>query len=260
MKASELIGKQEYIKSGFTVLDELLGGGISKGYITEFYGNWGVGKSTLALQIIASAQKAGHECMYSDTEYAFTVEYAESLGVDCKELEFTQLRFAEETFDAIEEWATSHKDALIVLDSMGGVLPKEEGEKSAEGKTIGLQSRLMAAFCRKMIGILAENKIALLIVNHEVTNISTGSIGSSGGAKLAFHKRYSVRMKSAYGKQSSRTTDGSKRNKYIEAELKKEKGMDTREGRTCELVIELGRGFVNPEDITQVKRGRPAKI
>lgn len=257
MKASQVNTEQEYIKTGFVALDDLLGGGISTGCITEFYGNASVGKSTLALQIIAAAQKEGRDTLFCDTEYQFTKEYAASLGVDCDKLDFTQFRIGEETFDAMEEWATNHKGGLMVLDSMGGILPKEEAEKSAEGRTIGLQSRLMASFCRKIIGLLAENKNALLIVNHQVTNLNTGAIGSSGGAKLGFHKRYSVWLKPLFGKQSSRATDGSKRNKFIEAEIKKEKGTNTTEGKKAQLIIELGRGFVNPEEVTPVRRGRP---
>ncbi|WP_447498036.1 hypothetical protein, partial [Clostridioides difficile] len=67
----------------------------------------------------------GHKCLFSDTEYSFTPDYATLLGVDCSKLELTQFRLGEETFDAIEEWAAEKKDSVIVLDSMGGILPKE---------------------------------------------------------------------------------------------------------------------------------------
>lgn len=260
MKAAELKKKRQIINTGITELDYLLGGGIEVGCITEIYGMPSVGKSTLALQIIAAAQKQGHPCLFSDTEYQFTIDYASSLGVICSDLDLTRMRIGEDTFDAIIEWVESNKGGLIVLDSIGGVLPKEEAEKTAEGRTIGLQSRLMAAFCRKIIGLLDENNCTLVVVNHEVTNINTGTVGSSGGAKLAFHKRYSIRLRSLFGKQSSRATDGSKRNKFIEAELRKEKNIDTHEGRKIELLYEDGRGFINQEEATKVKRGRPKSL
>lgn len=259
MKASELEAKREFIPTGIQNLDELLGGGLMLGCITEVFGVPSVGKSTLGLQIIAQTQKEKRNCLFADTEYSFTPQYAALLGVDCSKLDVTQLRLGEDTFDAIENWVKHEKGALVVLDSMGGVLPREEAEKTAEGKSIGLQSRLMASFCRKMIGLLAENNCALLVINHEILNINTGAIQSSGGAKLAYHKRYSIRLKQMYGKQSSRATDGSKRNKYVEAELKKEKGMDTKEGKKVELLYEKGRGFINAEQATERKRGRPAK-
>lgn len=260
MKASELEKNTEYIPTGIGELDGLLGGGVALGCITEVFGTPSVGKSTLALQIIAKAQEAGRNCLFADTEYSFTPQYAASLGVDCSKLDVTQLRLGEDTFDAIEGWVKHEKGALVVLDSMGGVLPREEAEKSAEGRTIGLQSRLMAAFCRKIIGLLAENNCSLIVVNHEVINLNTGAIQSSGGAKLSYHKRYSIRLRPMFGKQSSRATDGSKRNKWIECELKKEKGMDTSEGKKVALEYVKGSGFAasaNPE--APKKRGRPPK-
>lgn len=258
MKAKESkYDTQEHVSTGIKELDSLLGGGIALGCITEFFGSQSVGKSTLALQIIAQAQKAGHPCLFSDTEFNFSSLFASHLGVNCEELDLTQFRLGEDTFDAIEEWVKTHKNGIAVLDSMGGILAKEEAEKTSEGRTVGLQSRLMASFCRKIIGLLAENQCALIVVNHEVTNINTGAIGSSGGAKLTYHKRYSVRMRNAFGKQASRATDGSKRKKFIELELKKEKGTETREGKKVEVIYEKGRGFVNPEEATVLKRGRP---
>lgn len=254
MKASEIEIKREFIKTGIHSLDLLLGGGIELGCISEFYGLSSVGKSSLALQVIAAAQKEKRPCLFSDTEYQFTPQYAALLGVDNDSLDLTRLRLAEDTFDAIEAWVKNNKGGIAVLDSIGGALPREEAEKPAEGRTIGLQSRLLAAFCRKMIGLLDENKCALLVVNHEVTNINTGAIGSSGGAKLSFHKRYSIRFRPLFGKQASKTADGSKRVKYLEGEVKKEKGMDTKEGMKAEFIFESGKGFVN--EATEVKRGR----
>ncbi len=255
MKGTEsVIAKQEFICTGIDAFNGLVGG-LPVGCITEIYGVPSVGKSTLALQIIGAAQKLGHKCLFSDTEYSFTPDYATLLGVDCSKLELTQFRLGEETFDAIEEWAAEKKDSVIVLDSMGGILPREESEKTAEGRTLGIQSRLMAAHCRKMIGLLAMNRNSYLIVNHEVVNIGTGAIGSSGGAKLSHHKRFSIRLRPMFGKNVSRATDGAKRVKPIEAELKKEKSMDTREGRKAELIYEAGKGFVN--EATPVTRGRP---
>lgn len=254
MKATEsVIATQEYLETGITSFDEVMGGGLPVGCIVEIFGTPSVGKSTLALQIVAAAQKLGRKCIFADTEFSFTPDYATSLGVDCGALEFTQFRLGEETFDALEEWAAEHKNTVMVLDSMGGILPREAAEKTAEGKSIGLQSRLMAAHCRKMIGLLANNKNSYIVVNHEVVNIGTGAIGSSGGAKLSYHKRFSLRLRPMFGKNVSRATDGSKRVKPIEGELKKEKAMNTREGRKVEFLYEAGKGFVS--EVTPSKRG-----
>lgn len=246
IKANEALYTHPYIvRTGVAGLDDLLGGGITLSCITELFGNPSVGKSTLALQCIAAAQKEGRPCLFADTEFSFTPAFASSLGVVCSELDLTQYRLGEETFDAVISWVTDHNGGLVVLDSIGQVLPREEAEKPSEGRTIGLQARLMGAFCRKVVGLLAENKCGLIIVNHEVKNIDTGSVGSSGGAKLAFAKRFSVRLTNAFGKVPSRATDGSKKLKVIQAELKKEKGMDTSEGKKVDLFYEKGAGFIN---------------
>lgn len=260
MKASELDKKREYVKTGINSLDLLLGGGLELGCITELYAVSGVGKSTMALQIIAAAQKEKRPCLFSDTEYQFTPQYAASLGVDNDSLDLTRMRLAEDTFDAVEAWVKNNKGGVAVLDSIGGVLPREEAEKPSEGRTIGLQARLMGAFSRKIVGLLDENNCALVIVNHEVTNLNTGAIGSSGGAKLSYAKRYSIRFRPMFGKQGSRLADGSKRTKIIEGEVKKEKGMDTKEGMKAEFIFEAGRGFVNAEDVTVLRKGRTKTI
>jgi len=258
MKANQKPDVIGFIPTGLTALDELLGGGIAKGKITEISSPFSTGKSTLALQIVANAQKK-HDCLYAENEFTYSNEFAKSLGVDVDKLDFIQERLGEDALDAVEEWITNHKDALIILDSVGGILPREDAEKEAGSKSIGTQARLISSFCRRIIGLLSENENALIFLNHQFTDIGTGRLKSSGGEKLAYHKAYWITLRSQFGKQSSRTTDGSKRNKYIEAELKKEKGMNTTEGKKAELILEYGRGFVNPDAVTIVKRGRPAK-
>jgi recombination protein RecA len=246
MKANEAkVWGLEKVVTGVTALDEILGGGVTLGCITEFFGPPSVGKSTLALQVIAAAQKAGRPCMFADTEFSFTPAFAESLGVDCSKLELTQFRLGEETFDAVIAWITENQGGVVVLDSIGQILPREEAEKPAEGKTIGLQARLMGAFCRRAVGLLAENDVSLILVNHEVINITTGAVGSSGGAKLAFAKRYSIRLRGKFGAANSKKDDGSTRLKTIEAELKKEKGADTHEGKKIDFYYEKSSGFIN---------------
>ncbi|MBT9167796.1 MAG: DNA repair protein RadA [Syntrophomonadaceae bacterium] len=256
MKASSSqYSNQGHISTGLSSLDNLLGGGIALGKITEFAGSYSTGKSTLVLQMIASAQKHKHDTLYVDTEYSFTIPYAEKMGIDCSKMDIIQERLAENMLDSVEEWATNHKRSLIVLDSVGGILPREESEKSSESRSIGLQARIISSFCRKIIGILAENENALVITNHTFVSIDTGKLQSSGGAKLAYHRSYWITLRPVFGKTVSRATDGSKKVKPIEAELRKEKGMDTVEGKKCELILVAKSGFQNEAPVS--KRGRP---
>ena len=185
MKAVELVNDLGAIPSGFQVLDSAIGvGGIPLGKISEFAGSWSVGKSTLAMQIIASAQREKRPCLWVDSEFAWTNEYAEALGVDCSKLDLVREQYAEANLDALEKWATEHKGGLCVLDSVGSLLPREEAEKGAESRSIGLQARLIGSFCRRIVPILDKQKNALIILNHTFTNIQTGRPQSSCRATL----------------------------------------------------------------------------
>lgn len=183
------------IPTGFSKLDNLIGlGGIPTRKITEISGKFSVGKTTLALLIVASAQKKGMDCLYADTEYAFESGYANSLGVDINKLELSQTEYAEETLEEIEQWARKSRHSLVVLDSIGGLLPRDEAEKEAGAKVIGGQAKLVAAFSRKIVPILATNDIALVVLNHVFMDVMSGNLMSSGGWKLGYHKSLEIRL------------------------------------------------------------------
>lgn len=248
MKASANPYKQiNWISTGLPSLDRILGGGIPSRKITELSGNFSVGKSTLALQIVAEAQEVGIECLWCDSEFSFQEEYAIALGVDCDELELVAGRFAEENLDAMEEWADSHKNALIVLDSVGQLLPRQEAEKTADGKTIGSQSRLIATFCRKIVPILAINNIALVVLNHNVMDIMSGRLKTSGGAKLEYAKSIWLMLRQA----NKRIMKGDRQiGAIIEAEVRKNKVAGTLKQKV-ELTLIYGEGFSAEADLLQ---------
>lgn len=155
----------DIIKTSLPSLDSILGtGGIASKKITEISGIWSVGKSTLALQIIASAQREKRPCLFCDSEFSFSSTYATTLDVDCDKLDLEQKQYAEETLDALEEWATKNKNGLIVLDSIGALLPQEEAEKGSAGRSIGLQARLIGSFTRRIVPILSLKNHALIVL------------------------------------------------------------------------------------------------
>lgn len=260
MKAAESTSdKLDFIQTPFPALDAILGGGIPSKKIIECSGSWSVGKSTLALQIVAQAQKEKRNCLWVDSEFSFSSTYATTLGVDCDSLDLEQHQFAEANLDALEAWATKKKNGLIILDSIGALLPKEEAEKGSEGRSIGLQARLIGSFTRRIVPILTLNNHALILLNHSFTDIQTGRLKTSGGEKLSYAKSIWFTLKRSYGKPAKRTSDGKKTVLYIEAEVRKNKIAAT-EGMKCEIEMIPGSGFSTLFLPTAPnKRGRPKK-
>ncbi len=238
----------DVIPTGYANLDKVLGtGGIPFKKITEISGEFSVGKSTLGMAIVASAQKNNIECLWADTEYSWDATYSEALGVDNDKVSLCQARFAEETLDEVEEWASKHKRSLIVIDSIGGLLPRAESEKGADGRVIGGQAKLIATFCRKIVPILAINNIALIVLNHSFTDIMTSKLMTSGGAKLGYHKSIWLRLK----KVQKRVMQGENQiGDIIEAEIRKNKLAGTLKQST-ELTLIYGEGFMKGADLMQ---------
>lgn len=231
-------------------VDKLTGiGGIPRGVITEIFGDEGIGKSSLSLQIIAAAQKQGLKCLWSDVEWSYTPAYATSLGVDNKRLGLIRERFAETTLDAIEEAVESGKWDLVILDSIGGILPRSEAEKGADGKTIGGQAGLIAKFCRKVVPLLSIHNTALIVINHAFTDIMSGKLMTSGGKKLAYHKSLSIRLKPKYGANILKQGDR-KIGKVVVGEVRKNKVGDT-EGLEVEAQLFFGSGFSASSDLLE---------
>jgi recombination protein RecA len=196
------------IPTGFSKLDTLIGiGGIPTRKITEISGKYSVGKTTLAQTIVANAQKMGMQCLYADTEFSFEEKYAASLGVDLEKLELCITDHAEKLLEEMETWAKEHENAVIVLDSVGGLLARDEAEKETGARVIGGQAKLVATFTRKMVPILAINNIALIVLNHLVLDVMNGNLHTSGGWKLAYHKSLEIRL--------SKTTNVIKRGEAI---------------------------------------------
>lgn len=237
----------EWIPTGFSSLDTILGGGIPSRKITEISGVFSMGKSTLGLQIIAQAQKMKKDCLWADSEFSFSENYATKLGVNCDLLDLIQSRYAEESLDAIEDWAETHKNFIIVLDSVGGLLPRQEAEKSAEGKTIGGQAKLIATFCRKIIPILAINNGALVVLNHQFTDLMSGKLKTSGGAKLEYAKSIWLMLRVG----NRKLMQGDKQvGLEIIAEIRKNKLAATQK-QSAVLSMIFGEGFSLEADLLQ---------
>ena len=182
----------EAISTGSLGLDMALGiGGIPKGRIIEVYGPESSGKTTLALQVIAEAQKEGSICAFIDAEHALDVRYAKNLGVDVENLLVSQPDFGEQALDIVETIARSGAVDVIVIDSVAALTPKSEIEGDMGDTHVGLQARLMSQALRKLTGVLHKMNTTVIFINQIRMKIGTMGYGSpettTGGNALKFY-------------------------------------------------------------------------
>ena len=182
----------ECISTGSLGLDMALGiGGIPQGRIIEIYGPESSGKTTLALQTIASAQKKEMVCAFIDAEHALDVVYAKNLGVDTDNLLVSQPDFGEQALDVLETLARSGAVDLIVVDSVAALTPKTEIEGDMGDTHVGLQARLMSQALRKLTAILHKTNTTVIFINQIRMKIGMMGYGSpettTGGNALKFY-------------------------------------------------------------------------
>ncbi|BCD62989.1 MULTISPECIES: recombinase RecA [Nitratiruptor] len=180
------------ISTGSLGLDMALGiGGVPKGRIIEIYGPESSGKTTLALQIIAEAQKQGGIAAFIDAEHALDVFYAKNLGVDVENLLVSQPDFGEQALDIVETIARSGAVDVIVIDSVAALTPKAEIEGEMGDAHVGLQARLMSQALRKLTGVLHKMNTTVIFINQIRMKIGAMGYGTpettTGGNALKFY-------------------------------------------------------------------------
>ena len=186
----------ESISTGSLSLDLALGiGGLPKGRIIEIYGPESSGKTTLALQVVAEAQKAGGICGFVDAEHALDPVYAKKLGVDTEELLISQPDTGEQALEITDTLIKSGSMSVIVIDSVAALTPRAELEGEMGDHHVGLQSRLMSQALRKLTGSVSKTNTMVIFINQIRMKIGV-MFGSpettSGGNALKFYA--SVRM------------------------------------------------------------------
>jgi recombination protein RecA len=154
------------ISTGSFSLDLALGGGgLPRGRIVEIFGPEGSGKTTLALTVVAQAQKEGGKAAFIDAEHALDPEYAARLGVKTKELLISQPDNGEEALNILESLVRSGMISVIVVDSVAALTPKAEIEGEMGAQFIGLQARLMSQALRKLTAITAKTQTLIIFIN-----------------------------------------------------------------------------------------------
>lgn len=154
------------IPTGSIGLDAALGiGGLPRGRVVEIYGPESSGKTTLALHVVAEAQKAGGICAYVDAEHAMDPEYTRKLGVKIDELLISQPDTGEQALEIVESLVRTGKIDVIVIDSVAALTPKDEIEGEMGAQHVGKQARLMSQALRKLTAIVAHSKTIVIFIN-----------------------------------------------------------------------------------------------
>lgn len=186
----------ESIPTGALSLDIALGiGGVPRGRIIEVYGPESSGKTTLALHVVAEAQKMGGEAAFIDAEHALDPVYAKKLGVDIDNLIVSQPDTGEQALEITESLVRSGALDVIVVDSVAALVPKAEIDGDMGDSHMGLQARLMSQALRKLAGALNKTKTVLIFINQlrEKIGVMFGNPETTtGGRALKFYA--SVRM------------------------------------------------------------------
>ena len=186
----------EGIPTGALSLDIALGiGGVPRGRIIEIYGPESSGKTTLALHVVAEAQKQGGEAAFIDAEHALDPVYAKKLGVDIDNLIVSQPDTGEQALEITESLVRSGALDVIVVDSVAALVPKAEIDGDMGDSHMGLQARLMSQALRKLAGALNKSKTVLIFINQlrEKIGVMFGNPETTtGGRALKFYA--SVRM------------------------------------------------------------------
>jgi recombination protein RecA len=189
--ARNAISPTEAISTGAISIDYALGiGGLPRGRVTEIYGPESSGKTTLALQVIAEAQRTGGLAAFVDAEHALDAEYAKKLGVDIDNLLVSQPDNGEQALEIVEVLVRSGSVDVVVVDSVAALVPRAEIEGEMGEAQMGLQARLMSQALRKLTGIISKSKTVLIFINQlrEKIGVMFGNPETTtGGRALKFY-------------------------------------------------------------------------
>jgi recombination protein RecA len=192
----------ETIPTGSLALDVALGaGGIPRGRITEIYGPEMAGKSTVAMHVIAQAQKIGGLAAYIDVEHAMDPSFAGAIGINIEDLLISQPDTGEQALEICEALVRSNAVDVIIIDSVAALVPRAEIEGDMGDSLPGLQARLMSQALRKLTSAISRSRTAVIFINPETT---------PGGRALKFYSSVRIELRRVESLKQSGTVIGSR--------------------------------------------------
>ncbi len=240
----------EAIPTGCLSLDLALGVfGVPRGRIVEIYGPEASGKTTLALHIVAEAQKKGGVCAVVDAEHALDPDYARKIGVDIKQVLISQPDTGEQALDIVETLVRSNAIDVIVVDSVAALIPKAELEGDMGDQHMGLHARLMSQGCRKLTGIISNSNTVVIFINQirmKIGIVFGNPETTTGGKALMFYSSQRIEVRRSANIKIGEKIVGNR------VKVKIAKNKVAAPFRTCEFDIMYNEGISIAGDMLDV--------
>lgn len=212
----------ETLSSGSIGLDIALGGGLPVGRITEIYGHEASGKTTVALSVIATAQRQGMQCAFIDAEHALDPRYAQALGVDIDNLLVSQPDNGEQALEITEALVRSGAVGVVIVDSVAALTPKAEIEGEIGDAHMGVQARMMSQAMRKLAGTISDTKTMVIFINQIRMKIGVmfgNPETTTGGNALKFYSSVRLEVRGSNIKEGDEVTGREIRVKIVKNKI-----------------------------------------
>lgn len=250
IRVGDVISHVEVLSSGSIAIDRAIGvGGFPLGRLVEIFGPEACGKTTITLNAIAEAQKAGKRCVFLDAEHALSPQLACGCGVDWDELLFAQPKYGEQAFTVAEKLISSGKIHMLVVDSVAALIPKAELEGEMDDQQMAAQARMMGKGIRKLVSAINKNKCVVIFINQirEKVGVIYGNKETTpGGRALKFQASLRLEVKRTESITENKEIIGNK----VRVKVVKNKVAPPYKAALVELIY--GKGVDNTKDIINV--------